>query len=475
METYLKKNFKLKCPEQHMRSRLLEFLQRFRVNNAKINDKYTSRILLSHNDLDGYGCNVVMRCSEYNLGDDDCSKIVYMNTASLNKDLYDKIANIIYTKTAEIHDQVFMGFYARTCICANTSSTFTPPTGNLQLLITDLGGLEVSRLAQIAIDNAAENVNVQIMVIDHHRSIYLEDTNFEDSENVVQFSKDGIVTKAIARYDNDDASVSVYMYINNESSATRLLDDMLREAHRSGLYADCSNDAIVTMYENLYAFSFAVSRYDTGNWGNWIIDKTDPIRSFNNDIDVAVILNNYWSWSYRRHNCGIVNAMTSFVDNLCQIIRYDVSLDNDILQQIYSNLLNMTHRYDEFVKRIQKVPQEIDGTYIVYSNDNGKVRIDYDRCIDNVFVIIDSPDDPKDVDHSYPYSMFAKRYLETIYYKNTDRHPASLMVRVNLKYNSIDMRSYGTHDYDTVNCYKIAKANGGGGHLGAAGFPMNLK
>ena len=58
----------------------------------------------------------------------------------------------------------------------------------------------------------------------------------------------------------------------------------------------------------------------------------------------------------------------------------------------------------------------------------------------------------------YPFSMYAKAYLEE------NNYP--ILVRITPK--DVNLRSTDSYSY----CYDIAKANGGGGHARAAGFPI---
>ena len=82
-----------------------------------------------------------------------------------------------------------------------------------------------------------------------------------------------------------------------------------------------------------------------------------------------------------------------------------------------------------------------------------------DPWITEVAVIID--DDINTV--HYPFSMYAKAYLENC----NGTH--MLMVRVDtVDSKAVSLRSI-TNDVD---CYQIAVAHGGGGHIRAAGFPL---
>lgn len=453
---------------------IARFLQSFRHSERRYTNQInpttpTFRIHISHTDLDGYGCNVVMECSDYahsNLAYGQIpmynDAIKHVNTDSLGAELFDVVA-------AELRKIAMIMQY--------TVHMLDNQRVNVQILITDIGGLTVDMLLDCIQTNANDRMIVSIVVIDHHRSAYLTPGAHHDCTVV---APDGSDNEAIAYYDDinvvgdvyhSNRMNCVYIYTCTKCSATLLLDQMLRYAHQvfAGIDGKADNN-IVKSYDTLTMFSEAVSKYDTGKWGNWEIDSSDPINSFNNDIDIDVILNVFWRIMKDREHSDY-SSMDTFVSTMTNVIRHNVLIPEHIMYDIFKYVCNLNQQYEEFSARVKRHCTNVaEGMIELYRDEDHVVNINLPNCVGDLFVIVDKKDDTEYNPH-YPFGMFSRRFLEEMYskfrYSNDVAGP--LLVRVYIgDHKHVGLRSLD----DTVDCYEIAKANGGGGHPRAAGFSI---
>lgn len=312
---------------------------------------------VSHNDMDGYGCAMVMDVLPQYLKPGD---LWYMEDSSACQAYNDKHINITHYHTGKLNDSMFdvlqplaYGF-AQGCTRAwsksqfeydnNVSLEYDDPydrfyrTCNAKskyrsnmpiLLITDISGFDINRLAREYGDRFI------IIVIDHHQwnhdlttDTYYQVYNAEDHDSTYR-SWDisgcsggrveiaATVQCASPHCINDEEEniedIDMHLYICSDHSATKLLIDIMSEnvheaikdleplANKSYGAAQCLKRAEKN-FPIVQKVAEVVSLYDTGNFGNWYIsdDDNDPqvslpsaLNHIVNDVLTYVNFNRY--------------------------------------------------------------------------------------------------------------------------------------------------------------------------------------
>lgn len=392
-------------------------------------------IHVSHDDLDGYGCNIVLECvrkaypvrfAKY-YADDRYSYYTpvdsyrkHSNTSKLNTEVYDHIDNILSDELYVLND----------AIPHNKIPVY--------ILITDLGGLEIIELENRFKKYTTNGRIINFIVIDHHRTTYSKD--YSDTYGQV-----------IIKHESDDQLIRTWFFQSPHASATLHLYNLLTyqpNGNREQLY-----------YGHLDEFARMVSAYDTGDFGNWIMHEFTS-ESFNKVSNQAK-LNMLHAYYKKLYDNGNTEAMKMFNKTIVELIskkKPNRGNNANIIRTIlYNEIVDMNKKYQQqFANRVDVRSIKHNRKVELFPGLSMMVE---DPWISEVAVIVD--DDINTV--HYPFSMYAKAYLEN----RNGTH--MLMVRVDtVDSKAVSLRSI-TNDVD---CYQIAVANGGGGHIRAAGFPL---
>ena len=415
------------------------------------------RYHISHNDLDGYACNLstsIAATISEKLG-------VYGNDWYLGGECYCNSANIPIPRYL---NSTIEGFFEEHCNSMRSSGVW--------ILITDLGGIDPFDLYAVLNNCRAKhgnnNIPIRVCIMDHHINTILD--KISDGKNkayVLRRDKSNDIT----RFSMVNDGIVIDYYGNTKKSAAKILaEEFLKNQI-------VKNELQYTSVHRILQFVNYVSLWDTGNFGYWYSNKI-------HEVDKQVKYNLLFS------HFGQMDSLTSGEDKTDVMRRLFVSqladyfydpdhpgafLDNynEIAE---TRLRKMNDDYFEFLKLESKrinllealtagqILLEIEGeSYTVKIPGETLVKTeDYDPVLENMDIVVF-----KDTEefNSYSYSPYAQRYLKDPREKN------GITIRINKHSNgdiSVDMRSL----HDEISVQPIAFVNGGGGHKKAAGFPI---
>lgn len=256
-----------------------------------------------------------------------------------------------------------------------------PETETWPIVITDLN-------INNGILDYLEETGVKFAVVDHH------------------VTSDDIIDRVRA--------MSSSWCINTVASATRLLFNMLEFCGRRGV-APTALPAIDRMID----YTTAVSKYDTGNWGDW---NADNILSTSAALREQLLF------------------MGTSADDYVSAVTKQIVLDTN--RDLYA---------------MEPVKQQFNmlATYQYLFNSN-LMEVDPD-CLDKGPVRINKA---MAIPITLPYiSIISKKYLE-------EHRDVDVLIILGNKHGNISLRSID------FNVQQLAAAYGGGGHPRAAGFPI---
>lgn len=411
-------------------------------------------IHLSHADLDGYGCTVVTALfksiRDANVTADVTANYHYYNTHKVGEDkIYDVLDNIF-------SERLSFGTHRR-----------------LHVLITDLGGINVKNL----FDRYAHvnHGDIDFLVIDHHRSIYDDDAAINDLftyTNELKLPRVGVSEIADLRVLGHSAgrvvnityttsTVMCSMLIGHDVSATKIYGGLLIAA----LFGHSLHAEHEDLIKNIMRFCDLVSRYDTGDFGEWYIPESavtlemikSPIaNALKNIVSDQNILNMRCKIADEHRN-ELGNPPMQFVNSTVDMIRGSNGSFTTYDREVIKRFMSMSNTYDDFVKNVVTC-----DTNTVHAN----VLPDpvYRACHRYGAVYVHAVDDTtKNVN----LNLYVKRFFET-----TDPNVVFIwywQMDPNTGKRRYELRSPSDGN---ANCYEIAKALGGGGHPHAAGFML---
>ena len=408
-------------------------------------------IHISHNDLDGYGCNVVKNLACLDLGtysplNDHVSDPVY-NTSKLNDAFYDVLHEYLRIEL--------------------NSNEFSKDCNRVGILITDIGGLKFDKIQQVLQDvlireqfvsklEHCEEINVYI--VDHHRSEYMNSDQITDFDNLDQFN--GI--KYVYFSDKDTRSMCYgciagssvvnlikinYFYVfDTAECATSLLKETLN----------------LTNYPTLDQYVENVRAYDTGKCDQWELSDTDDLLYMVTKVDPGIILNTEIQMA-NKNKIDMTRLTQAIAARIMSGSLYPTDIDCITMHHIHDEILKMNKDYATFVgmvklMEIRDLPE--------YMRDY-KISVVVPEHMDDHLVVGVIMDTEKY--NNYNFTSYSKRFFKEYSCCNG-------LIRGDL-YD--DFPSISTRSPDgkcvTLNCYEFCKANGGGGHIHAAGFPIHME
>ena len=306
-------------------------------------------IHVTHNDMDGYGCSVVVAVAK---------------EAGLIRDVEYHTINIGYPGAFVEAVEDFTAEH--------------PETATWPLLITDLN-------ANDQMIDYLEEVGVPFVLIDHHVTDM----------------------KLVARIN----ALSMATRISKLDSATRLLFNQCGFYNLGSYYRN-----LVT---NLDYYALEVSKYDTGDWGNWNADN-----------------------------------ILSTTDALCEQLLFMGTPADDYVSEVTKQIVHDTNRNLYSMDAVNRQFSLL-ATYQYLFNSN-LMEVDPD-CLDKGPVRVTKA---MAIPITLPYiSIISKKYLE----ENRD---VDVLIIIGNKHGNISLRSID------FNVQQLAAAYGGGGHPRAAGFPI---
>ena len=368
-------------------------LKKFLKEWMTSNDPEVYRIHITHTDLDGLTCSVILHEFYHNIAIKGRLPMFITRYSSAGKSNIEKNINLLFDTT---------GF-------GKSKLDFVKSRKYL-VLVTDLGCVD----PEIFYHYEELGFNIRFCVIDHHQDIL----------NLVDKVKDPSYTP-----------YNVVVNPEENYSAAKLLFEYLSQC---GLRYDSTHDP----KQYLADYIKAVSEYDCGHWGNSASDSVREQFIFSTyDKRISGILRyvNMMSNMYKKNDPDAV-----LESKIVRDARFNMALedyDDSLNSMNRSIFINNDEVYTDRLMQMLHI-NEVDSDILLYVCEPG-------TTINNMSIV------------------------SRVLFKHVMKlHPNApkILIFVAVERGVIELRS--SEDCET-NCAEIAAANGGGGHMHAAGFPMN--
>ena len=343
---------------------------------------YVIRLHISHTDLDGYACSIIMQSYDNKVGSDK-SRIYRMNVNA----------------GAENIQKGLESFFTR------RPHTYRKGSTQLKILVTDLSNV----YPEIFDRYIKAGHRITYAVADHHL----------DLNHCAEMVKNPQENPYLVISDPDH-------YI----SAATILNYFCKRI---------AGDVSPALDE----YVSAVGRYDTGHWGKWNVDTIEEIApSTAEQMFFSMFRTRYQKVSY-------FDAMFRYVNHPHS--KESAGIGNYRRRRIREVLVSMKKEYKHIVANMKPMYDLAEGYADIFRTTFGKLNL---HAI-NAAAYVD--------DDSYPINNLTLVSREIL-----DNHPEiDLFALIDVD-RAIELRSKSP----IISCAEIATMNGGGGHKGAAGFPL---
>ena len=421
------------------------------------------RFHLSHNDLDGLACHVVSTVYDCALNRfeiplvDLTDALQYQNWDEVHEAHHRMpiLHSICKAGAKNVKEALHLIFEA---CCRSVFYKPVGPKDQIILLITDLGGITDSMFDEFY---EAYGDRFQVIVIDHHLAT-TPDHGKCDPNQIFWY---------VTGYQEDNLQSAT----KNLFTATYGSYDA---AHATSTASGRVSKKQETFVKQLTEYVDAVSKYDTGRWGEWL-DKKTP-----DDVDLSVqhqLFFNRMAWD----SCADVFHRI-MISNYVRDMIYLLSMEDYVhknLQywEIVSNNLNELHKefydmhqltlaYNPHVTLTVKI-DPINGVYnpatkhmIRLGDISADVQLVNNRLHPLVtFGIIELSKDQGQTRNWKYFSLCSRELMK--------KYKLDLFILVDEPNGTVSLRSMNNHGFE-INCADIARRNGGGGHKRAAGYPI---
>ena len=422
------------------------------------------RFHLSHNDLDGLACHVVSTVYDCALNRFEVPLVDL--TDALQYKNWDEIHvahhrmpilhSICKAGTENVKEALHLIF--ESC-CRSVFYKPVGPKDQIILLITDLGGITDSMFDEFY---EAYGDRFQAIVIDHH----LATTPDRGKCNPNQ------IFWYVTGYQED-----------NLQSATKNLFTATYGSSYDAAHTTCTTSCRIskkqeTFVKQLIEYVEAVSKYDTGRWGEWFN------RSTPDDVDLSIqhqLFFNRMAWD---SSADVFHSI--MISNYVRDMIYLLSMEDYVhknLQywEIVSNNLNELHKefHDMFLLTLVYNPHvtltlKVDPINGVY-NPATRHMIRLGDITANVQPI-NNPLHPLVTFgiielHKEQSQTKEWKYFSLCSHELMKKYKLDLFILVDEPKGTVSLRSMNNHGFE-INCANIAWRNGGGGHKRAAGYPI---
>ena len=432
-------------------------------NLEKDPDGVLYRFHLSHNDLDGLACHVVSTVYDCALNrfeiplDDMTDALQFKNweeihVAHRRMPIQHSICKAGAKNVAEALHEIF-----ESC-CRSVFYKPVGPKDQIILLITDLGGITDSMFDEFY---DAYGDRFQAIVIDHHLST-TPDRGKCDPNQIFWY-------------------VTGYQEGNLQSATKNLFTatcGSYNAAHPTSTTSGRASKKQERFVKQLTEYVEAVSKYDTGRWGEWLDRKTPD------DVDLSVqhqLFFNNISWDSSADIFRRVLISKYVQDMIYLLSTEDYVHTNRAYWEIVRGNLNELHKefydmrqltlvYNPHVTLTLKI-DPIDGVY----NPATRHTIRLGDITTNVqpvnnrlhplvtFGIIELRKDQGPTKEWKYFSLCSRELMK--------KYMLDLFILVDEPNGTVSLRSMNNHGYE-IDCANIAWRNGGGGHKRAAGYPI---
>ena len=420
------------------------------------------RFHLSHNDLDGLACHVVSTVYDCALNRFEIPLVDL--TDALQYKNWDEIHvahhrmpilhSICKAGTVNVKEALHLIF--ESC-CRSVFYKPVGPKDQIILLITDLGGITDSMFDEFY---EAYGDRFQVIVIDHHLAT-TPDHGKCDPNQIFWY---------VTGYQED-----------NLQSATKNLFTATYGSSYDAAHTTCTTSCRVSKKQDTFVKQFieyveAVSKYDTGRWGEWLGRSTPA------GVDLSVqhqLFFNRMAWD---SSADVFHSI--MISNYARDMIYLLSMEdyvhtNSAYWEIVRNNLNELHKefHDMFLLTLVYNPHitlKIDPINGVYNPaTRHKIRLgDISADVHPInnpmhplvtFGIIELHKDQSQTKEWKYFSLCSRELMK--------KYKLDLFILVDEPKGTVSLRSMNNHGFE-INCADIARRNGGGGHKRAAGYPI---
>lgn len=424
-------------------------------NLEKDPDGVLYRFHLSHNDLDGLACHVISTVYDCALNRfetplaDVTDALQYKNWEEIhNAHHRTPIRHSICEAGAKNVKEALHKIFKSCC-----QSIFYKPVGpkdQIILLITDLGGITDSMFDEFYEEFGDR---FRVIVIDHHLS----------------------TTPELGKCDPNQ----IFWYVTGyqEGSLQSATKNLFTATYNPDASNNTTSEKQKVFMKQLTEYVEAVSKYDTGRWGEWLDRKTPD------DVDLSVqhqLYFNHRSWDTA--NVFHYTIMQNYVEDMIRLLCMEDYVHDDLqYREIVSNNLNELHKefHDMFLLTLVYNPHvtltlkidPIDGVY----NPATRHTIRLGDITTNVqpvnnplhplvtFGIVELHKDQSQTKEWKYFSLCSHELMK--------KYKLDLFILVDEPKGTVSLRSMDNHGFE-INCANIAWRNGGGGHKRAAGYPI---
>lgn len=421
------------------------------------------RFHLSHNDLDGLACHVVSTVYDCALNSVEIPLVDL--TDALQYKNWDEVHvahhrmpilhSICKAGAKNIKEALHLIFEA---CCRSVFYKPVGPKDQIILLITDLGGITDSMFDEFYEEFGDR---FQVIVIDHHLATTSDRGKCDPNQ--------------IFWYVTGYQEGSLQSATKNLFTATY---GSYNAVHASSTTSGRVSKKQETFVKQLTEYVEAVSKYDTGRWGEWLDRKTPD------DVDLSVqhqLFFNRMAWD----SCADVFHRI-IISNYVQDMIYLLSTEDYVhtnrayweivrgnlnkLHKEFCDMRQLTLAYNPHLTLTLKI-DPIDGVY----NPTTRHTIRLGDITTNVqpvnnrlhplvtFGIIELSKDQSQTKEWKYFSLCSRELMK--------KYKLDLFILVDEPNGTVSLRSMDNHGFE-INCANIAWRNGGGGHKRAAGYPI---
>lgn len=398
------------------------FFMEDEINNCKI-----YRLHLSHDDSDGYGCQVLIELARNIYTKLDNSSTIHYRNCSAGKENVEKaIKNYIHDITMERPVYYRRGM------------------DKILILITDLGSFDSEFLYKLR----EAGHNISCIYVDHHLVNTSLLSYFTDEDYYHTFED---------MSDDDKGNVSSTLQIFN------ILFEL----------PPINNDRVVNLndygYTVLKNYAKPISEYDTGHWdNNWNITDASLAENIISELLFASYEDKteYFLDMVESHSLLLASNMPSYSKNRSYPNRVDkYLLYGNILHKVEHEKDKFFSSYNEFLKHVRIIQSESEEFYSTYPLN----KIDFGNLLNFKILFMENE---TDTENPYKYfSIYSRRVLTK--YSETNNTCNIILIFYDKKTNLCKLRALSKEE-GGINVHEIARANGGGGHYSAAGFPVKF-
>lgn len=421
------------------------------------------RFHLSHNDLDGLACHVVSTVYDCALNRFEIPLVDL--TDALQYKNWDEIHeahhrtpirhSICEAGTENVKEALHLIF--ESC-CRSVFYKSVGPKDQMILLITDLGGITDSMFDEFY---EAYGDRFQVIVIDHHLAT-TPDRGKCDPNQIFWY---------VTGYQEDNLQSAT----KNLFTATYGPYDAVHATNTTSRRVSKKQETFV---KQLIEYVEAVSKYDTGRWGEWFGRNTPD------DVDLSVQHQLYFNRMAWDSSADVFhhNMISSYVQDMIHLLSTEYYVRTNLQYwEIVSNNLNELHKefydmrqltllYNPHITLTLKI-DPINGVYNPATRHMirlGDISADV-QLVNNLlqplvtFGIIELREDQRQTRKWKYFSLCSHEIMK--------KYMLDLFILVDEPKGTISLRSMNNHRFE-INCADIAWRNGGGGHKRAAGYPI---